>query len=381
MLQVLLDEAVVLKEPAAVAEGVAIRLLDRRARRRANVAQEQRRADVAGEVPQVAVAPGRQRVAVEARPFAVVVCVVPAEAEAIGVRVAAGEAVVSALLDKPVRRVVQQRAWADRVAEIRDPATHVSPDPGRARQAHRSPSLQERGSIACRSHRSAASQPHRHDRRRRRRSTDPTRATSVVLVHSARAQQREAEVGDALQNPVKLGLVADKADQHRFPWARVRVMPANAGPTRRRSTRPGCTSHSLPPLRSGAGGAVQGVTRLGPGVRHCGGPRASRLRHCGARIAPHRPANRAASPGLRGCAQPFARCDPWARRVSNLRPLACEASALPLSYAPSGASSLARPLRRGQLTGSASRPPGRSSPCPSSRAGCCQARSRRRPPS
>jgi hypothetical protein len=27
----------------------------------------------------------------------------------------------------------------------------------------------------------------------------------------------------------------------------------------------------------------------------------------------------------------------WARRVSNLRPLACEASALPLSYAPSGA--------------------------------------------
>ena len=27
---------------------------------------------------------------------------------------------------------------------------------------------------------------------------------------------------------------------------------------------------------------------------------------------------------------------PWARRVSNLRPLACEASALPLSYAPQG---------------------------------------------
>src|SRR3954466_1758808 len=26
----------------------------------------------------------------------------------------------------------------------------------------------------------------------------------------------------------------------------------------------------------------------------------------------------------------------WARRVSNLRPLACEASALPLSYAPQG---------------------------------------------
>jgi hypothetical protein len=31
----------------------------------------------------------------------------------------------------------------------------------------------------------------------------------------------------------------------------------------------------------------------------------------------------------------------WARRVSNLRPLACEASALPLSYAPSWGGSLA----------------------------------------
>ena len=38
----------------------------------------------------------------------------------------------------------------------------------------------------------------------------------------------------------------------------------------------------------------------------------------------------------------------WARRVSNLRPLACEASALPLSYAPSGADdSTRRGLARG----------------------------------
>lgn len=33
-----------------------------------------------------------------------------------------------------------------------------------------------------------------------------------------------------------------------------------------------------------------------------------------------------------------ARHSEWARRVSNLRPLACEASALPLSYAPESAS-------------------------------------------
>ena len=42
----------------------------------------------------------------------------------------------------------------------------------------------------------------------------------------------------------------------------------------------------------------------------------------------------------------------WARRVSNLRPLACEASALPLSYAPSVADDVtrARPRRVGTYT-------------------------------
>src|SRR5687767_5513526 len=35
----------------------------------------------------------------------------------------------------------------------------------------------------------------------------------------------------------------------------------------------------------------------------------------------------------------------WARRVSNLRPLACEASALPLSYAPSNVA--VYPVHRG----------------------------------
>src|SRR5258708_757936 len=36
----------------------------------------------------------------------------------------------------------------------------------------------------------------------------------------------------------------------------------------------------------------------------------------------------------------------WARRVSNLRPLACEASALPPHYAPPGAGSLGGPPPR-----------------------------------
>ena len=39
----------------------------------------------------------------------------------------------------------------------------------------------------------------------------------------------------------------------------------------------------------------------------------------------------------------------WARRVSNLRPLACEASALPLSYAPQGTADLTRLARIGTL--------------------------------
>ncbi len=52
----------------------------------------------------------------------------------------------------------------------------------------------------------------------------------------------------------------------------------------------------------------------------------------------------------------FAACEWWARQVSNLRPLACKASALPLSYAPgtpvrrAGAASLPARLRPGRTT-------------------------------
>jgi hypothetical protein len=90
------------------------------------LSEEQRRADVTGDVDQVAVAPRRQGVAIEARAISVPVLVVPTQPEAVGVRKAAGEAVVAALLDKPVLRVVQQRARTNRVAVVRDPATHFA---------------------------------------------------------------------------------------------------------------------------------------------------------------------------------------------------------------------------------------------------------------
>ena len=67
------------------------------------------------------------------------------------------------------------------------------------------------------------------------------------------------------------------------------------------------------------------------------------------RTAPHGPASRGADPAgfvpVRGGAGITRR---WARLVSNQRPLACEASALPLSYAPWGREELrGRPGARG----------------------------------
>jgi hypothetical protein len=53
------------------------------------------------------------------------------------------------------------------------------------------------------------------------------------------------------------------------------------------------------------------------------------------RVGRGRRLRRPRRPGYRRACGDFRR---WARRVSNLRPLACEASALPLSYAPSGTS-------------------------------------------
>ena len=65
--QVVVDEAVVHEQPAAVAERMAVGLLDRRPGRRADVGEEQRRLDLGGELAQVAVAPRGRDAAVEAR--------------------------------------------------------------------------------------------------------------------------------------------------------------------------------------------------------------------------------------------------------------------------------------------------------------------------
>jgi hypothetical protein len=53
------DVAVVHEEPAAMTEGVAIRLLHSAADRRSDMGEEVRRADVVGELVQVLVVPGR----------------------------------------------------------------------------------------------------------------------------------------------------------------------------------------------------------------------------------------------------------------------------------------------------------------------------------
>src|SRR5206468_12572071 len=78
-----LDEAVVHPEPLAVPKRMHVRLLDRAARRGANVREEERRRDARRELAQVAVVPGRVRAAVHPRRLSVLV---PTDAEPVAVR-------------------------------------------------------------------------------------------------------------------------------------------------------------------------------------------------------------------------------------------------------------------------------------------------------
>src|SRR5205807_1294130 len=57
--QPVVDESVVHPEPLAVVEGMTVRLLHRGPRRGADMREEEVRLDVAGDLPQVAVVPGR----------------------------------------------------------------------------------------------------------------------------------------------------------------------------------------------------------------------------------------------------------------------------------------------------------------------------------
>ena len=143
---VVLDEAVVHEEPAAMAERVAVRLLDRGPGRGPDVGQEERRGDPRRDLMQVAVAPRGRDAAVQARGLVVAV---PAQPEAVRVGVAAGEAVAAALLDERVRRVVQERRRPDRVARVRHPAAHI----GQPNRAHEASSGGPQGNAAPRTRR------------------------------------------------------------------------------------------------------------------------------------------------------------------------------------------------------------------------------------
>jgi hypothetical protein len=119
-LQPIRNNAVVRPQPLAVAERVAVRLLHRRSRRRADVGDEEVRLDVAGELAQVAVVPGRFHALEGAR----AVPAVPADPEAVPVRRLRAHARLQALLDQGVLRPIEDLVHQNRLSGIRKPTTH-----------------------------------------------------------------------------------------------------------------------------------------------------------------------------------------------------------------------------------------------------------------
>ncbi len=119
----LADEPVVHPEPVAVAEGVRVRLLDRRPRGRADVREEERRGDPGGDLAQVAVVPRRMDAAVDPRRLALLV---PTDAEAVAVRRRRALPRVQALVDQRAVALDQQLLEPDRRSRVGEPATHVS---------------------------------------------------------------------------------------------------------------------------------------------------------------------------------------------------------------------------------------------------------------
>ena len=116
------DDAVVDEEPAAVAERVAVRLLDRRARCRAHVREEQRGLDVGGKLAEVGVTPGRRHAVVDARAFA---RAVPAEPEAVAVGGLGAHPGVQALVDQPVLRLEEELLDQHGLPRPRHPSAHL----------------------------------------------------------------------------------------------------------------------------------------------------------------------------------------------------------------------------------------------------------------
>src|SRR5215211_387143 len=115
-------QAVVHPQPSAVAERVAVGLLDSCPGRRADVREEERRGDVAGDLAQVAVVPGRLDAPEDRR--CIGVCVVPADAEAVAVGGLDSEAGVETLVYEGMGGLVEQLLEEDRGSRVSEPAAH-----------------------------------------------------------------------------------------------------------------------------------------------------------------------------------------------------------------------------------------------------------------
>jgi hypothetical protein len=101
----IVHEAVVDPEPAAVAERMAVGLLDCRPRRGADVREEEWQIDVASDLAQIAVVPGRLDASEDSGCFGV--CAVLSDAEAVPVSGLDAEACVEALIDQGVVGLVE----------------------------------------------------------------------------------------------------------------------------------------------------------------------------------------------------------------------------------------------------------------------------------
>ena len=133
-LRELADQAVVHPQPAPVAEGVRVGLLDRRPRGGADVGEEEGRRDPGGQLAQVPVVPRRMDAAVEPRGAALVV---PADAEAVTVRRRRAQPRVQALVDEGAVAVEEQLLEPDRRSRVRKPTAHRLPPLRRGRWPRR----------------------------------------------------------------------------------------------------------------------------------------------------------------------------------------------------------------------------------------------------
>jgi hypothetical protein len=109
-------ETVVNPQPLAVAERMAVGLLDGRAGGGSDVAEEQRRVDVPCYLSQVSVVPGRLDASEDGGGLTIMV--IPADPEAVAVRSIDAQASMAALVDEGVLRLVEQLLDEDGGARV-----------------------------------------------------------------------------------------------------------------------------------------------------------------------------------------------------------------------------------------------------------------------